>query len=30
VKGRVGELAVFGGQPLGLHLQEEKLDVKRW
>ena len=29
VKGRVGELAVFGGQPIGLHLREERLDVKR-
>jgi hypothetical protein len=29
VKGRVGEVAVFGGQPIGLHLREEKLDVRR-
>jgi hypothetical protein len=29
VRGRVNELAVFGGQPLGLHLREEKLDVRR-
>ena len=30
VKGRVNELAVFGGQAVGLHLQEEDLYVKRW
>ena len=29
VKGRVDDLAVFGGQALGLHLKEESLDVKR-
>src|SRR5258706_12088289 len=29
VKGRVSELAVFSGQPIGLHLQEERLDVRR-
>jgi hypothetical protein len=29
VKGRVGEVAVFGGQALGLHLREEDLDVRR-
>jgi len=29
VKGRVGELAVLGGTPLGLHLREEKLDIRR-
>jgi hypothetical protein len=29
VKGRVNEIAVFGGQALGLHLQEEHLDVRR-
>ena len=29
VKGRVNEVAVFGGQALGLHLQEEALYVKR-
>jgi hypothetical protein len=29
VKGRVNELAVFGGQTVGLHLQEEGLYVKR-
>jgi hypothetical protein len=29
VRGRVDDVAVFGGQALGLHLREEKLDVKR-
>ena len=29
VKGRVDELAVLGGQALGLHLREEALYVKR-
>src|SRR5262245_59961739 len=29
VKGRVNEVAVFGGQSLGLHLREERLDVRR-
>jgi hypothetical protein len=29
VKGRVNEVAVFGGQSLGLHLREEKLNIKR-
>lgn len=29
VKGRVDELAVFGGQAVGLHLREEKLSVRR-
>jgi hypothetical protein len=29
VKGRVSEVAVFGGRSLGLHLREEHLDVKR-
>jgi hypothetical protein len=29
VKGRVGNVAVFGGRSLGLHLREEHLDVKR-
>ena len=28
VKGRVEELATFGGQSLGLHLQERDLDFK--
>jgi hypothetical protein len=30
VKGRVNELAVLGGQALGLHLREESLYVKRY
>jgi hypothetical protein len=29
VKGKVNEVAVFGGQSLGLHLREEKLDIRR-
>src|SRR5712692_5221052 len=29
VKGRVQEVAIFGGRPLGLHLREEDLYVKR-
>jgi hypothetical protein len=29
VKGRVNELAVFGGQSIGLHLREEDLDIRR-
>jgi hypothetical protein len=29
VKGRVDELAIFGGRALGLHLQEQQLYVKR-
>ncbi len=29
VKGRVEEVAVFGGQTIGLHLREEDLDVRR-
>ena len=29
VKGRVNELAVVGGRPLGLHLEERGLDFKR-
>jgi hypothetical protein len=29
VKGRVEDVAVLGGRPLGLHLREEHLDVKR-
>jgi hypothetical protein len=29
VKGRVSEVAVFGGQSLGLHIREEDLDVRR-
>ena len=30
VKGKVNELAVFGGQALGLHLREEHLNIRRW
>jgi hypothetical protein len=29
VKGKVNDVAVLGGQALGLHLREEDLDVKR-
>jgi hypothetical protein len=29
VKGRVDDVAVLGGQSLGLHLREESLNVKR-
>jgi hypothetical protein len=29
VKGVVRDVAVFGGQPLGLHLEERSLNVKR-
>ena len=29
VKGRVGDLAILGGRPLGLHLREESLYVSR-
>ena len=29
VKGRVNDLASFGGQSIGLHLQERDLDFKR-
>ena len=29
VKGRVNEVAVFGGQALGLHLREESLSIRR-
>jgi hypothetical protein len=29
VRGRVDDLAVFGGQAVGLHLREEALYVKR-
>ena len=29
VKGRVNEVAVFGGQALGLHLREESLRIER-
>ena len=29
VKGRVSEIAVFGGQSIGLYIREEDLDVRR-
>ncbi|MEO6213855.1 MAG: hypothetical protein ABIP65_09540 [Vicinamibacterales bacterium] len=29
VKGKVGDVATFGGQSVGLHLQERDLDFKR-
>jgi hypothetical protein len=29
VKGTVRDIAVLGGQPLGLHLEERSIDVKR-
>jgi hypothetical protein len=29
VKGRVNDFAVIGGRPLGLHLREERLQVRR-
>src|SRR5436190_24012505 len=29
VKGKVGDVAVLGGQALGLHLREESLSVRR-
>jgi len=29
VKGRIEEVAVFGGQAIGLHIREEDLDVRR-
>jgi len=29
VKGKVNEVAVFGGQALGLHLREERLSIHR-
>ena len=29
VKGRVNEIAVVGGSPIGLHLEERDLDFKR-
>jgi hypothetical protein len=28
VKGKVNELAVFGSESIGLHLREEKLDIR--
>jgi len=30
VKGKVNEVAVFGGQALGLHLREEKISIRRY
>jgi hypothetical protein len=29
VKGTIEELAVFGGAPIGLHLREQDLDIRR-
>jgi hypothetical protein len=29
VKGRVNEVAMFGGQAVGLHLREEDVDIRR-
>ena len=29
VKGRVDEVAVFGGQSIGLHIREEDLNIRR-
>ncbi len=29
VKGKVNEVAVLGGAPLGLHLREEDVDIRR-
>ena len=29
VKGKVNDVAVFGGQALGLHLREQDLDIRR-
>jgi hypothetical protein len=29
VRGKVNEVGVFGGQALGLHLREERLDIRR-
>jgi hypothetical protein len=29
VRGVVRDVAVFGGQPLGLHLEERSIDIKR-
>ncbi len=29
VRGKVNEVAILGGRPLGLHLREEKLSVRR-
>jgi hypothetical protein len=30
VTGRVSELAVLGGRPLGLHIREHDVDFRRW
>lgn len=30
VTGRLGEVGVFGGRAVGLHLEEERLTVLRW
>jgi hypothetical protein len=30
VKGRVGEFATFGGQSIGLHLEQERVRFKRY
>jgi hypothetical protein len=30
VKGRVDEVAMFGGQAIGLHIREQDLDVRRY
>jgi hypothetical protein len=30
VTGKVSEIAVLGGRPLGLHIREDDLDFKRW
>jgi hypothetical protein len=30
VTGRVSDVAVLGGRPLGLHLREERLNIRRW
>lgn len=30
VKGKVNELATFGGSAIGLHLQQQDLDIKCW
>jgi hypothetical protein len=29
VKGKVNDVAILGGRPLGLHLREEKLSIRR-
>ena len=30
VKGRVNDIATFGGQSVGLHIRQTDLDFKRW